>query len=207
VYSSNARTGDARLSARQPGAKRSWWGQLRRRVGLHVRARAREGAALMSARGAREGFRVKNADVVSCTARVRVPNWSRSMVSDAIGVRLTQLYEPEGLTSTVRRWANLDEGTHVRYQLPASGRLRLDALLRAVHRVIMSSFTSWLTSCAVTTSARRQSAGYCSSSSAARGSLIYLVVRGGSMHERQMHAVAAQQKRSRLLRKVANSKE
>ena len=40
------------------------------------------------------------------------------------------------------------------------------------------------------------------------GSLIYLVVRGGSMHERQMHAVAAQQKAFEdYIRKVANSKE
>jgi len=40
------------------------------------------------------------------------------------------------------------------------------------------------------------------------GSLVYLVVRGGSMHERQMHAVQAQQKAFEdYIRKVANSKE
>ncbi len=40
------------------------------------------------------------------------------------------------------------------------------------------------------------------------GSLVYLVVRGGSMHERQLHAVAAQQKAFEdYIRKVANSKE
>ncbi|HEY1222173.1 MAG TPA: PLD nuclease N-terminal domain-containing protein [Acidimicrobiales bacterium] len=40
------------------------------------------------------------------------------------------------------------------------------------------------------------------------GSLVYLVVRGGSMHERQTHAVQAQQKAFEdYIRKVANSKE
>ncbi len=40
------------------------------------------------------------------------------------------------------------------------------------------------------------------------GGLIYLVIRGGSMHERQLHAVAAQQKSFEdYIRKVANSKE
>ena len=40
------------------------------------------------------------------------------------------------------------------------------------------------------------------------GSLVYLVVRGGSMHERQLHAVAAQQKAFEdYIRQVAHSKE
>ena len=40
------------------------------------------------------------------------------------------------------------------------------------------------------------------------GSLVYLVVRGGSMHERQAHAAALQQKAFEdYIRKVANSKE
>ena len=40
------------------------------------------------------------------------------------------------------------------------------------------------------------------------GGLVYLVIRGGSMHERQLHAVQAQQKSFEdYIRKVANSKE
>jgi hypothetical protein len=40
------------------------------------------------------------------------------------------------------------------------------------------------------------------------GSLVYLVIRGGSMHERQIQAGAAQQKAFEdYIRKVANSKE
>jgi hypothetical protein len=40
------------------------------------------------------------------------------------------------------------------------------------------------------------------------GTLAYLVVRGGSMHERQLHAVAAQQKAFEdYIRNVAHSKE
>lgn len=40
------------------------------------------------------------------------------------------------------------------------------------------------------------------------GCLIYLVTRGGSMHERQMHAVQIQQKAFEdYIRKVANTKE
>ena len=40
------------------------------------------------------------------------------------------------------------------------------------------------------------------------GALVYLVTRGGSMHERQIHAVQAQQKAFEdYIRRVANSKE
>jgi len=40
------------------------------------------------------------------------------------------------------------------------------------------------------------------------GTLAYFVVRGGSMHERQTHAVAAQQKAFEdYIRRVANAKE
>lgn len=40
------------------------------------------------------------------------------------------------------------------------------------------------------------------------GGLMYLVIRGGSMHERQLHVVQAQQKSFEdYIRKVANSKE
>lgn len=40
------------------------------------------------------------------------------------------------------------------------------------------------------------------------GALLYLLIRGGSMHERQLHVVAAQQKAFEdYIRKIANSKE
>ena len=77
-----------------PGAKRSWvGGSYDGAVGVHVRARAREGAATNEVLEAlAKAFGVKNADVVLVHgARSRSKLVQVHGDPDAIGVRLTQL--------------------------------------------------------------------------------------------------------------------